>query len=324
MLPTAVRLVGILRDCHAQGFVHRDVKPDNIILRDGDPAEPWLLDFGLNYHEEQTATFATEAGQELGNRFLRLPELSAGSRSKQDARSDLTFAAGILFYLLTGRHPDVLQDGEGRLPHQREEGLGLLRGVGGSRDARLAAFFDEAFMPNLSGRFPTAELMLVALGRLTSEDTPRSTLDDKVQAIRELVDTTPARRAREATRRFAEAIDRVEKVRLGVAARFPGAFNIGATGYSLTAEAGSYVLLWFRPVDGRPFLATRVEARDIGDELLVRLSGETIHRTQIERPVYGEDFELAVSEYFVAQLLRVLSDPDVPTSGVDPFGNPTV
>ena len=48
-------------------------------------------------------------GQDVGNRFLLLPELSAGGRLMQDSRSDLSFVTGILFYMLTGQDPDVLQ-----------------------------------------------------------------------------------------------------------------------------------------------------------------------------------------------------------------------
>ena len=97
---TTRELLVILTTCHASGLVHRDVKPDNIVLADGDPRRPVLLDFGLSFHKAAENDLETEQGQELGNRFLRLPELSAGSSLKQDPRSDISFAAGILFFLL--------------------------------------------------------------------------------------------------------------------------------------------------------------------------------------------------------------------------------
>ena len=125
-IKTTSELLAILRACHAGDIVHRDVKPDIIILANGNPRRPVLLDFGLSYHEIEGFGFETEHGQEVGNRFLRLPELSAGSRLKQDPRSDLSFVAGILFYLLTGQNPDLLQDAEGRLPHQRRDHHGLI------------------------------------------------------------------------------------------------------------------------------------------------------------------------------------------------------
>ena len=142
---TTRELLAILTMCHASGFVHRDVKPDNIILAECDPGRPVLLDFGLSFHKPTKNDLETEQGQELGNRFLRLPELSAGSSLKQDPRSDISFAAGILFFLLTGQHPNVLQDAEGRLPHQRSQVLETLERVAGSSFHRLLGLFDRAF-----------------------------------------------------------------------------------------------------------------------------------------------------------------------------------
>ena len=122
--------------------MHRDVKPDNIILADDDPGRPVLLDFGLSFRKGSDIDFETEHGQEVGNRFLRLAELSAGSFLKHDERSDLSFAAGILFYLLTGEPPYILQDANGRLPHQRDEAFAMLQDLAGARLARLTSLFD--------------------------------------------------------------------------------------------------------------------------------------------------------------------------------------
>ena len=73
-------LLGILKGCHDEERVHRDVKPDNILLADADPRRLVLLDFGLSFRKGSESDFATEDGQEIGNRFLRLPELAAGVR----------------------------------------------------------------------------------------------------------------------------------------------------------------------------------------------------------------------------------------------------
>ena len=144
---TTKELLGILSECHNSDLVHRDIKPDNVVFAGGDPNRPILLDFGLNFQKASKHDLATEQGQELGNRFLRLPELSAGSPGKQDPRSDITLAAGILYYLLTGNAPRLLQDHEGRLPHQRDQELATLKCVAGSSLYRLLGLFDLAFAP---------------------------------------------------------------------------------------------------------------------------------------------------------------------------------
>jgi eukaryotic-like serine/threonine-protein kinase len=50
--------------------VHRDIKPENVMLRDG-AVDAVLVDFGLIFKNPQPGEFATDDGQEVGNRFLR-------------------------------------------------------------------------------------------------------------------------------------------------------------------------------------------------------------------------------------------------------------
>jgi serine/threonine-protein kinase len=187
--------------------VHRDVKPDNVILQDGDPGRACLLDFGLSYHKAADPDSRTEDGQEVGNRFLRLPELSAGGVLKQAPRSDLSFAGGILFFLIVGSHPDVLQDAERRLPHQRRPALAALQTAAGPRLARLVAFFDNAFDPVLAARFSNAGAMLGALDRLMEAPTAIRSPDDDLAAIRGVIDTAAERRRIASIKTFGDTIE---------------------------------------------------------------------------------------------------------------------
>ena len=190
----ARKLLAILDACHEAGLVHRDVKPENIILADGDLARPVLLDFGLCFRNGSEIDFETEDGQEIGNGFLRLPELAAGSPLKQDVRSDLSFAAGIVYYLLSGRHPDILQDAEGRLPHQREEALAVLQGVAGARLPRLLSLFDKGFAPLIAERFASAAEMLESMERVMARRGRARSKASRIEAIREAMDTEASRR----------------------------------------------------------------------------------------------------------------------------------
>lgn len=142
---TVIRLLDIADYLHSQSWIHRDIKHDNIILRDENPVDPVLIDFGLAYKEDATPGFETLEGQGLDNRFLRLPELTINSRSKQDPRTDLAFLGGILFYMITGRIPGGVDDGHGRMPHQRVESIERLAAVGGNAIYHLAGFFDRTF-----------------------------------------------------------------------------------------------------------------------------------------------------------------------------------
>lgn len=174
---------------HANDWVHRDIKSDNIILRNGDVTAPVLLDFGLCYKEGIANTLNTEHGQEIGNRFLRLPELSIGSISKRDERSDLAFIGGILFYVLTGTLPATLQDADGNMPHQRKDALARLTSIAGGITPRLLDFLDRCFNPTISKRHPTALSMLSALeSLLVPSGEPESEPEGDLAFIRKHLD----------------------------------------------------------------------------------------------------------------------------------------
>ena len=98
-LEIAARVAEALAYAHQQGFVHRDVKPANVMF---DPASGIvkLTDFGLARAPDAQAT---RSGLLLGSPAYMAPELLAGARA--DARSDLYALGVLLFELLSGRLP---------------------------------------------------------------------------------------------------------------------------------------------------------------------------------------------------------------------------
>jgi serine/threonine protein kinase len=99
----AVRIIGqvcgALDAAHSEGVVHRDLKPQNIML--DAQGRVTVMDFGIARSLEQLGM--TQTGALMGTPEYMSPEQAKGE--KVDARSDL-FALGIIFYeLLTGKTP---------------------------------------------------------------------------------------------------------------------------------------------------------------------------------------------------------------------------
>lgn len=119
VLEIAVQLCAALDAAHKIGLVHRDIKPDNIVLipkRDASPLAK-ILDFGIARLREEVAgtghhnvtrhnSGLTRTGIVIGTPEYMSPEQAMGKRGAQlDGRSDL-YSLGIVMYeMLTGELP---------------------------------------------------------------------------------------------------------------------------------------------------------------------------------------------------------------------------
>ena len=105
---------------HDRGVIHRDIKPDNVML--GDFGETVVLDWGLaklvgreDDHREELADglarlrtedgARTLAGTAMGTPFYMPPEQALGDLDQVDERSDIYALGAVLYEILTGRPP---------------------------------------------------------------------------------------------------------------------------------------------------------------------------------------------------------------------------
>jgi serine/threonine-protein kinase PpkA len=105
-LRIAGQVAGALGHAHGKGFVHRDVKPENILFRhDGSVV---LTDFGIA-RAIGGSTRLTRAGASIGTPHYMSPEQATG-KAEIDGRSDLYSLGVVLYEMLTGDLPYQSED----------------------------------------------------------------------------------------------------------------------------------------------------------------------------------------------------------------------
>ncbi|MGC2654091.1 MAG: protein kinase [Mycobacterium sp.] len=225
-------LAAVLNRCHANDVTHRDLKPSNVVLRDSDITRPVLVDFGLSFNNADEDDPLTRLNEEVGNRFLRLPEHRSGGRAPA---SDVTQLAGIFFYVVTGREPLVLRDEYDLMPHRRPEARGVFEVlIDSRRRLRLLTVLDTAFATDLSRRYATAPDLISALeNAMLSDQQGPGDLDDLLAQVDDVLinqGVSASSERRESLTAFLNSISRIatdfaqaRKLHMSTASSTPGA-----------------------------------------------------------------------------------------------------
>ncbi|HEU4828479.1 MAG TPA: serine/threonine-protein kinase [Gemmatimonadales bacterium] len=152
---------------HGRGIVHRDIKPDNILL-EADTGRALVTDFGIAHGGAEPGA-AIDSRTIMGTANFMSPEQAAGAQV--DGRSDI-YALGVVGYLaVSGRLPFDAANLPALLHRQATEVAPGVSGAAPGLPPALAAAIDRCLDRDPASRFQDGETMAAALAP-TSEARP--------------------------------------------------------------------------------------------------------------------------------------------------------
>lgn len=162
LLDVSEQVCAALDAAHAAGVVHRDLKPDNLLV---DPSgKIRVLDFGIArlLEDDQESFFSTKTGIAFGTPGFISPEQALGHKNKVGPRTDLFALGATLFYLATGEFLHAAETPQELLVLVATQPARLLRVVAPHLSPEVTDLVDRATRMSLAARWQSAAAMLEA------------------------------------------------------------------------------------------------------------------------------------------------------------------
>jgi protein kinase-like protein/double zinc ribbon protein len=175
----ARRIFGEIADAldhaHRQGVIHRDIKPDNVLLED-ESGRALLTDFGVAKAVDKGETL-TRHGSVVGTPHYMSPEQASG-RTDIDGRSDI-YSLGVMAYaMLAGRLPFEGKTAADILSKHLTQEPAPLRSVAPAVSDSTTQAIERCLAKDPAARWPDARSLKLTLG-VTEE----SYLPDSLRAV---------------------------------------------------------------------------------------------------------------------------------------------
>ena len=161
------QLLSVLEAAHAQGIVHRDIKPDNLFWTKQGKIK--VLDFGIARLREDTPSRRTRTGTVFGTPGYMAPEQALGRWQDVDARTDLWAVGATIFNLLTGQSVHEGETDNERLVNAATRPARSLGRVMPGAPTSLVHVIDRSLDFDPHKRYPDARAMRVELEKAAAE-----------------------------------------------------------------------------------------------------------------------------------------------------------
>ncbi|MFY7787982.1 MAG: serine/threonine protein kinase, partial [Thermoflexibacteraceae bacterium] len=155
-----LQVLEALDHVHAEGILHRDLKPDNLIVRHTDN-QIILIDFGIarEYVENETVTHTAMLSVGYA------PPEQKDTRAKRTSSVDLYSVGAVLYFCLTGQRPQTTDE-------IAMDDYVSAQSLNPAISSAMNSLIDKAIAKKPANRFQTCQEMIAALQNLHSNKKP--------------------------------------------------------------------------------------------------------------------------------------------------------